>query len=266
MYEITSATFIFLVLTVILAITIPIAMLIVWKLRTKSKMMPAIAGAIIFVVFALILEGIPKAIFFTGDTAVSKYVLSHAWAYILLGTVLAGVFEETGRWVAFRFFLKKYQNKAASVMYGIGHGGIESILILGMTGINYLAIAVMMQNGSIDALIAAAPQVQSVNDTLAAIAGFGGTDCLLMVVERICAIVLHISLSIVVFEAVRQPKKSWMFPLAILLHMVFDVPAAMFQIGIITLPVCEAILVAEAVAVGVIGYRVYRSLKTVIPE
>ena len=227
------------------------------------RSMPAIVGAIIFVAFALVLEGIPKAIFFAGGTEISKYVLSHAWAYILLGTLLAGVFEETGRFVAFRFLLKKYQNKATSVMYGIGHGGIESAIILGITCVNYIAIAVMMQNGSIDSLIAATPQsqVQAMNDTFSAIASFGAMDCFLAIIERVCAIVLHISLSVVVFEAVRKPGKMWMFPLAIVLHMIFDVPAAMHQLGMLPTTACEIILVIETAVVAVIGFRFYRSMK-----
>lgn len=263
MYQISSVTYISLVLTVILAIAIPVAMLIIWRLKTKEKIMPAIVGAIIFVVFALILESIPKFIFFSGSTGISKYVLSHAWAYIFLGTLLAGVFEETGRFVAFRFFLKKYQSKATSIMYGIGHGGIESAIILGITCINYIAIAIMIQNGSVDTMIAATPQnqVQALNDTFASVASFGGIDCLLGVVERICAILLHISLSIVVFEAVRKPGKMWMFPLAIVLHMIFDVPAAMYQLGMVSMAVCEIILAVETVVVVTIGYRVYRSME-----
>ena len=56
-----------------------------------------------FVVFAQVLEGVPKAIFFGGGTGVSQYVLTHAWAYTLIGCLLAGVFEESGAILRFVF-------------------------------------------------------------------------------------------------------------------------------------------------------------------
>ena len=68
-----------------------------------------------FVVFAQVLEGVPKAIFFGGGTGVSQYVLTHAWAYTLIGCLLAGVFEEVGRYLAFRFLLKRYTNRRDAV-------------------------------------------------------------------------------------------------------------------------------------------------------
>ena len=97
-------------------------------------------------------EGVPKAIFFGGGTGVSQYVLTHAWAYTLIGCLLAGVFEEVGRYLAFRFLLKRYTNRRDAVTYGIGHGGIEAILVLGLTAINNIAIAQLVNSGSIETI------------------------------------------------------------------------------------------------------------------
>ena len=43
---------------------------------------------------------------------------------------------------------------------------------------------------------------------------------------------LHISLSVVVFRAVRQRKAGYL-GLAVALHALFDVPAALFQCGVL---------------------------------
>lgn len=37
----------------------------------------------------------------------------------MVGALLAGVFEETGRYVAFKFILKKRENKATALAYGL---------------------------------------------------------------------------------------------------------------------------------------------------
>ena len=164
-----------------------------------------------FVVFAQVLEGVPKAIFFGGGTGVSQYVLTHAWAYTLIGCLLAGVFEEVGRYLAFRFLLKRYTNRRDAVTYGIGHGGIEAILVLGLTAINNIAIAQLVNSGSIETITNGLTGVQ---------------------LDQVQAMTLHMSLSVVVFRAVRQRKAGYL-GLAVALHALFDVPAALFQCGVL---------------------------------
>ena len=209
-------------------IGLPVLVFLVWKFKfcRGAKLFPAVVGAVTFVVFAQVLEGVPKAIFFGGGTGVSQYVLTHAWAYTLIGCLLAGVFEEVGRYLAFRFLLKRYTNRRDAVTYGIGHGGIEAILVLGLTAINNIAIAQLVNSGSIETITNGLTDVQldQVQAQIAAVASFGA--------ERAIAMTLHISLSVVVFRAVRQRKAGYL-GLAVALHALFDVPAALFQCGVL---------------------------------
>ena len=110
-------------------IGLPVLVLLVWKFKfcRGAKLFPAVVGAVTFVVFAQVLEGVPKAIFFGGGTGVSQYVLTHAWAYTLIGCLLAGVFEEVGRYLAFRFLLKRY-TKEVYLTYDSDGAGIKAAL------------------------------------------------------------------------------------------------------------------------------------------
>lgn len=217
-------------------IGLPVLVLLVWKFKfcRGAKLFPAVVGAATFVVFAQVLEGVPKAIFFGGSTVVSQYVLTHAWAYTLIGCLLAGVFEEVGRYLAFRFLLKRYTNRRDAVTYGIGHGGIEAILVLGLTAINNIAIAQLVNSGSFETITNGLTGVQldQVQAQIAAVASFGAANLLLGLAERAIAMTLHISLSVVVFRAVRQRKAGYL-GLAVALHALFDVPAALFQCGVL---------------------------------
>lgn len=108
----------------VIGIILPIVVLIVWKMKQgKIRLKPAVAGAVVFIIFAQMLETVPK-LFLFGDTKISEYVWSHPWAYVTAGCLLAGIFEEIGRYVAFRFFLKDYHDRKDAITYGIGHGGI----------------------------------------------------------------------------------------------------------------------------------------------
>ena len=152
----------------------------------------------------------------------------------VIGCLLAGVFEEVGRYLAFRFLLKRYTNRWDAVTYGIGHGGIEAILVLGLTAINNIAIAQLVNSGSIETITNGLTGVQldQVQAQIAAVASFGAANLLLGLAERAIAMTLHISLSVVVFRAVRQRKAGYL-GLAVVLHALFDVPAALFQCGVL---------------------------------
>ena len=152
----------------------------------------------------------------------------------VIGCLLAGVFEEVGRYLAFRFLLKRYTNRRDAVTYGIGHGGIEAILVLGLTAINNIAIAQLVNSGSIETITNGLTGVQldQVQAQIAAVASFGAANLLLGLAERAIAMTLHISLSVVVFRAVRQRKAGYL-GLAVALHALFDVPAALFQCGVL---------------------------------
>ena len=75
----------------------------------------------------------------------------------------------------------------------------------------------------------------------------------------------HIALSIVVFYAVKRSKVA-LYLLAILLHALFDVPAALYQKGVITsLPILESFMFVFA-AVLIAAYKLLYSKDTKTEE
>jgi len=75
-------------------------------------------------------------------------------------------------------------------------------------------------------------------------------------IERIIAITVHISLSIVVLCAVIRPGMLWLYPLAIILHAVVNIAPAMMQAGFI-----KNIWVVEAVILVPTALCVYAAIK-----
>ena len=60
------------------------------------------------------------------------------------------IFSSSWRFVAFKFVLKKYGDRADAISYGIGHGGIEILAVILPTMITYLAVAVMFSSGNVE--------------------------------------------------------------------------------------------------------------------
>lgn len=247
----------------------PVILALIWKKKTGEPLSTVFVGALIFFVFAIVLETLPKLVLFQTNNPVGVYVMARPLLYMTLAALLAGIFEETGRFVAFRFLLKKRTDRRTAISYGIGHGGLEAMYLLALGGIQYISYALIINAGQFDTLLAqaaaAAPeQVEALQAIPQSLAATTFANLFLSVWERTSAVLIHLSCSVLVFCAVRQKRKGWLFPLAILLHASIDMVAALYQLGVITnLYVLELCLFIWAAGFFAICMKcVYRKLRS----
>lgn len=148
---------------------------------------------------------------------------SNLLLYALFLGLSAGVFEETARYLTYRFWAKDARTWSKGLMLGSGHGGIESLLLGLLAGINFIALLVVSGNNG---LLNTIPQEQRglINDALASITGMPWHGLLLGAVERLFAIVTHLALSLLVLQVFLRRKIAWLF-LAIGYHAVFNMAA-----------------------------------------
>ena len=235
------------------AILLPVILLIVWRKRTHAPFTAALCGALIFAVFALGLEQVMHYFVLRS----SNFITQNLWAYVLYGSFAAGIFEETGRLVGFKLILRKQDRRETGVMYGIGHGGMEAILLVGVNMITYVVLVLQHGllngngNGGMSSQVQAAMQAISASST--------GT-LLLSGVERIIAVAFHIALSVLVFQAAKRPGKFYLYPVAILLHAGLDSIAVLYQRGVVpSLLLTEILVGAMTVVVCFFVARAYRA-------
>jgi uncharacterized membrane protein YhfC len=257
-----------LILMMICGILLPTAVATIWKIKTKELISTILIGALTFAVFAIGLESIPKVFLFQLDNPVSAFVLSLSWLYAVVGALLAGVFEETGRFLAFKFLLKKRTERKTAISYGIGHGGFEAIFLLVFSGIQYLTYISLINSGQFSTVVeqvrATSPnQVAAMEAIPATLAATTISSVGISIMERVSAMLGHVAFSILVFDAARTPKKGWMFPFAIFLHAFLDFFAALYQVGKISVSpvIFEVLLLLVAVVFFYITLRfVYRKM------
>ena len=199
-------------------------------LALKADIYPFFAGCAVMLLFAFILEsGLHSLVF---SSPAGPAIRNNIWLYALYGGFMAGLFEETGRYLAFSFALKKYRAKNVNaLMYGAGHGGFEAIVITGLTMVNNIIWSVMAQQSV--TLLATLPSYQF----------------LLSGVERLLAIALHIALSVIVWFAVKWDGKIYLYPAAILIHFAVDAAAALLSgmgVNVILIETVVAVLTAAA--------------------
>ena len=224
-----------------LAVLIPLGIALLWTRKKKEPFRTVLVGAVIFLLFALILEKPIQALVITNDHAVSRFLNANPVWWALVVGLFPGVFEETGRFLAFKTILKNRNNRETSITYGIGHGGFEVMIVLGVTYVTYLVYAVMINTGTfgtvVDQAAAKAPDQADALYTLAdQIAGltFGGVG--MAFAERAFAFLFHVGASILVFYACRDRGRFWLYPLAIALHTAMDFIAGLAISKAVTLP------------------------------
>ncbi|MFC0187218.1 YhfC family intramembrane metalloprotease [Fictibacillus aquaticus] len=265
---VSQTSILFMAISAFLSLAVPIGALIYCKKKNISWK-PVLIGVLIFILFSQVLEGLLNLfVLKSGSWTDNPYL------YALYGGTAAGVFEEVGRLVGFIYLLKKYRKWKDGVAYGIGHGGIEAILIGVIAGIQNISMSTMINSGSFDQVIKAAngdpALLENVREQLISAPSYmflmGGF-------ERIAAFVLQIALSILVLYAVKNRKAIYLF-LAIFIHAAIDFVALLAKELEWSIFVPEGLLLIVAIAAFVFikrskrmfdGYSINKDQNTITP-
>ena len=251
----------------VFSLALPIGLLLAWKKKYGLKMRAFMMGFVAFLVFALLGQQVLHMLVFDTSPAVGAFVESRPWLNALYVGLAAGLFEETGRFLMFKTALRDDKEREYAVAYALGHGGFECFVALGLSVISNLIMAVTLNSGGMAEMIAAMPEAELavLTENVTLINGVRFSAVLLSVLERVCMLVLHIALSVLVFTAWHQ-KKMWLLPLAILFHAGVELVSAMYQVGLVQLWMVELLLILYVVAVSIPALRLYRSLPTLKAE
>ena len=196
-------------LSLLLSVGLPVFLCIFIYKKAKAWLPAFFIGCGIFIGFAMILEQICHVIVLA---ATGSVIRDNLWLYALYGGLAAALFEESGRWIAMRFCLKKYLTRENALMYGAGHGGIEAFLILGLSSMSNLLTSAMINGGLMEKTYAALEPVQQelAYSQLSVLWTTPSYQFYLAPVERISAIALQIALSILVYSAVKTGRKRYL--------------------------------------------------------
>ncbi len=249
-----------LVVMAVLGIAVPVAAALVWRFgANKGTLKATFIGAGMFFLFAMVLERLLHML-------VIPLVIYEPVMYVIYGALAAGIFEETARCLSFRFLMKKSRSAENAVSYGLGHGGCEMLLLMGLTAVNALALIAVVN--SADSGLAGIPSDISdaidYNLIISQLSGYAKltmSGALVGIFERIVAMVLHVSLSVLVMESVMIKGRAWLYPAAIIIHALMDVPAVLYQCGAIPITVCEVIMTVFTAVWAVVAYKRYKFLK-----
>lgn len=218
---IENSTMIGLGFSVICSLIIPIAMFI-YCIFSKQKVLKSfVVGVLVFFISQMVIR-----------VPIISYVLPNQIWYMKLSTnpylygaflgLTAGIFEEVGRYIGFKYFLKKNHRYIDGISFGLGHWGVEALLIVGVNAVVFLGGSIAIKNGvdynSSEMLSVIFAQSSSLTTT----------NAFLMGVERLLTMSIHVSFSMIVLYGVKSKKIKYLI-YAILLHGLVDA-------GVVILP------------------------------
>jgi uncharacterized membrane protein YhfC len=160
--------------------------------------------------------------------------------------LLAGLFEEVGRYLVFKYYFPRKAHalfRENGLMFGAGWGGIESIIVALLVLSSMVSYIVLSQ--SPDPFVGL-PDDPTVVAQIEALLALTPLDILPGLLERMMTITLHIAWSVLVLAAVAEGRRSLLL-LAVLWHAGVDavvvviaqtqgVWAAEFAIALFTVP------------------------------
>jgi uncharacterized membrane protein YhfC len=135
----------------------------------------------------------------------------------------AGVFEETARYLAYRYWAKDARSWSRGLMLGAGHGGIEAILLGLLGAVGFVGLVLTANNQT---LMSAIPEEQRalIAQGLSQIIDAPWYMMLLGAVERVFAILAHLAMSLLVLQVFLRRSILWLF-LSIAYHTALNMIA-----------------------------------------
>lgn len=264
MGTIPASTFIFMGIAVALCIGLPIVFLGIISKKMPVKPGIMLMGVICFIIFAMVLErGLHMVVF-----NISSSISNNTVYYVLYGCLAASIFECAAKFIGLKFMVKEPSSPGFALQFGLGYGVAEAMFVGALPLAGNIAVAARINKMGMDNYINAlveqgvdAASIESFKDSVQVFYE-NNITCLLSGVERAAAIALQIGLTIIIFQAVKEGRKSinYIFVLiAVVMHSLFDLLPALYQKGVVSnVIVLETVIAVEAVIVSIIAYLIYR--------
>lgn len=169
-------------------------------------------GALMFIlsqVVRLPLLGGLTALFQGGVLPNPPQELSFVFNVLVL-SLTAGLFEETARYVGYRWLAQDARTWKQGLVYGAGHGGVEAIIFGALAGLTFVNM-VLLKNMDMATLPIPPEQQAQVAQQVAEFWSAPWHLTLLGWVERVFALVLHLSLSVMVLQVFLRRQWRWLF-------------------------------------------------------
>jgi uncharacterized membrane protein YhfC len=174
------------------------------------------------------------------------WISGKGWAWVMGALLLglsAGLFEEIARYIALKRIVDRVGEWRQGVLFGLGHGGIEAIL-LGALVFYGLFQALALRGVQLEGVVAP-ERLEAARLQLEGYWGMAWYEPLWATLERLSALTFHTMAALLVLMAVRRNQVVWLVT-AILAHTIFN---AIALIALTTLGVAATEMILAGLGV-----------------
>ncbi len=223
---ISETAILFMCITLVISLILPVVLLIIYAAANKGKKIVSawFLGAAGFFIMQMVLR-VPILNALSSLSHFQSFATEHYAIYALLLGFTAGLFEVVGRLVVAKLISRELTFER-SIAAGLGHGGIEAMILIGTTYINNLVYTAMINGGTFETMVAqtaaAGVDVSSLYAAKEALVSTPAYMFGLAGFERLLAMTGHVAMTLLVcyFVARKQTLKGVL--LALILHTVLD--------------------------------------------
>lgn len=258
-------------ISLILSLFLPpiIGVLFARKHKGEKLMVAWLLGAAGFFVTQLLIR-VPILSWLQTQSWFVTFSQNHLFLYAFTLAFSAGLFELTGRFGVAK--LMKNLNFRRSLAAGLGHGGIEAMILVGITYINNLAYIAMINAGIFDSTLAEAAamgvdvsQLYLIRDSLIS------TNPVLFLLggfERVLAMICHAGMTMVVCYGLRRGKPLQGALISLGIHTLIDLTAGINLLAgnALSQTAAYVMIYALLLAAAIISISIIRKIRRRWPE
>ncbi len=254
-----------LVIATLFVAALPIVLF--WRLRIPLALdrRDAIAGIAVFALFAMVIERTLNDYLLQWNPTTAAW-MANPLVFVVCGALAIGVCQEVGRFITMRFMFKRAtakqsapgfaQRDAVALGYGLGHGGAELWLTGVLVQVQWILFAVLENRGRLGEALSNLPVDTQMRIHLIVV-GLTPVQAGVFIIERASALVFQIALSVLMWRGVRAGSRA-ILPLAIAVHAIVEVPAALSQAHVLPLVVVDTIYLVAAVPLALVLVKLFR--------
>ena len=223
---VSTSVIIAMVVTLFISLFLPIIIYITYGVKNKGKgvWLAWLLGAAGFFVPQILIR-LPILSALSLSQRFVAFAEGHYVLYCLALAFTAGLFEVAGRYAVAKIMAKNLTFEKGMAA-GLGHSGIEAMLIVGITYINNLIYVGMINSGSFDLIVEQTKNMGVDTQSLLAVkdilVGSGPLLYYLAGYERILTMIFHVAMSLLVCYFVWKGKGIKGILICLALHTAAD--------------------------------------------
>jgi uncharacterized membrane protein YhfC len=245
-------------ITILIEVVFPVVLgyWVIHRYHTKWRLVGI--GALIFLVSQMVhipmLDGINWL--FTNNVLPTPKGYQLVLLNAVIGGLAAGLCEETARLVGFKLLKQPVQNEGGAFSLGVGHGGMESILIAGLPmALTFLSMVALKNANPSDPSMDPVTVLQIAN-----MWKMSWITPLASALERLVAMTTQIALTLIILQVFIR-KSYWFFVIAIFWHALVDgLVVGLEGTNASSVMILSLEVVLGLISAGIIWYLVFRPM------